>query len=864
MLVRPRNLSRTPPATPATAATERAQPARSSSSKDAVKAALFSDHPSLAEAAATPSVASHLRERGWVVLPLNADEAALVERAGDAAERALDADAPLEQLLRHLERKTILSVRPTPLHGLLDTLRGSAHAMLGGVARDLALPHDFFEPLLEEEAAAAPETTLSAMRYHRGDGGGCDDHVDRGLLTLVTGQVDALEVYDRVEGRWIAPPRPPSCDAWVVAMVGATLFRATAGLVPAKRSELDGGPLRHRVQPTTTTSSSSSSSSSTTTTGAATAARQSLVLRLRAPPAATFACAPLRGRPNVVARFVDGVESVSSFIAAQNFTSVNEERPAAAATAAKLPDNDVAEAVEAAFDEAAARCGSAGILSDAELDRMTDVVAAAPAAERTAALLGQLQSLVVAEWLAQKRQPRKPKTAAAAAAATAPAAAAATTEKPRPRTPAETRLEAALCGRADLRPACAQLLALLPAASAEAAPAASPASPAPATPPAPPAPFVFKAEAAPKPPAEPINFRVVDVHDGSETFFKCKRDTPLERMMNAWCNRQGVTLDKVRFVFDGRPIDARQTPDELAMEDGDAVDVEQDEDAFLDDFIDGLDSEGEEQEEQEDDEDDEDGIEEEDDDEDDDLPPYDFLDDELEQLQLQLGYDLPEDFDDWEAEDREDEVTRMRAELVDRISTDPAERAEVQRRVEARQAATRAREEEMQRRMAARQADMQRMQQEERRRREAFEAEQRLMKQVRQHLSNARRLAIRAEADANFAMLATQMGDDAAHLTRQHAAAREMQIAARAALAVLRAKINLKVVTQDGNEIYFKVRRNVRLQTLMHAFCNRQGVTMGSVRFLFDGNRINDMQTPSQLEMEDGDIIDVMVEQMGD
>ena len=76
--------------------------------------------------------------------------------------------------------------------------------------------------------------------------------------------------------------------------------------------------------------------------------------------------------------------------------------------------------------------------------------------------------------------------------------------------------------------------------------------------------------------------------------------------------------------------------------------------------------------------------------------------------------------------------------------------------------------------------------------------------------------------------------------------------------------INLKVVMQDGNEIYFKCKETTPLQKLMHAFCNRQGVTMGSVRFLFDGNRINDMQTPSQLEMEDGDIIDVMVEQMGD
>ena len=38
----------------------------------------------------------------------------------------------------------------------------------------------------------------------------------------------------------------------------------------------------------------------------------------------------------------------------------------------------------------------------------------------------------------------------------------------------------------------------------------------------------------------------------------------------------------------------------------------------------------------------------------------------------------------------------------------------------------------------------------------------------------------------------------------------------------------------------------------MTAFCNRQGVAINSVRFLFDGSRINPSQTPQELEMEDG------------
>ena len=51
------------------------------------------------------------------------------------------------------------------------------------------------------------------------------------------------------------------------------------------------------------------------------------------------------------------------------------------------------------------------------------------------------------------------------------------------------------------------------------------------------------------------------------------------------------------------------------------------------------------------------------------------------------------------------------------------------------------------------------------------------------------------------------------------------------------------------------------LQKLMAAFCQRQGVAQNSVRFLFDGERIAPTQSPKDLDMEDGDVINVMVEQ---
>ena len=71
--------------------------------------------------------------------------------------------------------------------------------------------------------------------------------------------------------------------------------------------------------------------------------------------------------------------------------------------------------------------------------------------------------------------------------------------------------------------------------------------------------------------------------------------------------------------------------------------------------------------------------------------------------------------------------------------------------------------------------------------------------------------------------------------------------------------INLKVIDQGGAENHFKCRETTPLQKLMHAFCNRQGVSINSARFFWDGNRVNETQTPEQLDMEDGDVIDFIV-----
>jgi len=75
--------------------------------------------------------------------------------------------------------------------------------------------------------------------------------------------------------------------------------------------------------------------------------------------------------------------------------------------------------------------------------------------------------------------------------------------------------------------------------------------------------------------------------------------------------------------------------------------------------------------------------------------------------------------------------------------------------------------------------------------------------------------------------------------------------------------INLKVQGQDGSVVHFKIKKNTPLRKLMSTYCDRAGLKLGVVRFMFDGNPVNESDTPSQLEMEDTDIIEVFQQQTG-
>nr|XP_059852171.1 small ubiquitin-related modifier 2-like [Delphinus delphis] len=75
--------------------------------------------------------------------------------------------------------------------------------------------------------------------------------------------------------------------------------------------------------------------------------------------------------------------------------------------------------------------------------------------------------------------------------------------------------------------------------------------------------------------------------------------------------------------------------------------------------------------------------------------------------------------------------------------------------------------------------------------------------------------------------------------------------------------ITLKVAGQDGSMVQFNIKRHAPFSELMKAYWEGQGLSVRQIRSQFDGQPINETDTPAQLEVEDEDAIDVFQQQTG-
>lgn len=73
-----------------------------------------------------------------------------------------------------------------------------------------------------------------------------------------------------------------------------------------------------------------------------------------------------------------------------------------------------------------------------------------------------------------------------------------------------------------------------------------------------------------------INIRVVSpviqlcrftliFQDKGEVYFKIRKSTPLMKLMNAYCEKQGISYGTARFTFDDKRLDPKQTAEQVLL-----------------------------------------------------------------------------------------------------------------------------------------------------------------------------------------------------------------------------------------------------------------------------------------------------------
>lgn len=76
--------------------------------------------------------------------------------------------------------------------------------------------------------------------------------------------------------------------------------------------------------------------------------------------------------------------------------------------------------------------------------------------------------------------------------------------------------------------------------------------------------------------------------------------------------------------------------------------------------------------------------------------------------------------------------------------------------------------------------------------------------------------------------------------------------------------IRLRVITSDmTNEVHFRVKAATALVRLKRSYCSKLGYQVDELRFVFDGHRITDEDTPKSLGMINDDVIEIYQERTG-
>ncbi len=72
--------------------------------------------------------------------------------------------------------------------------------------------------------------------------------------------------------------------------------------------------------------------------------------------------------------------------------------------------------------------------------------------------------------------------------------------------------------------------------------------------------------------------------------------------------------------------------------------------------------------------------------------------------------------------------------------------------------------------------------------------------------------------------------------------------------------LEITIKDLEGHATTFKIRRAIKLGKVNKAYCEHRGFAPGSIRLMFDGERITDLKTCEDMGIQDGDSIDAVLE----
>jgi len=76
-------------------------------------------------------------------------------------------------------------------------------------------------------------------------------------------------------------------------------------------------------------------------------------------------------------------------------------------------------------------------------------------------------------------------------------------------------------------------------------------------------------------------------------------------------------------------------------------------------------------------------------------------------------------------------------------------------------------------------------------------------------------------------------------------------------------ELRIRIRDMNGEEHHFIIKQTTRMVKVFKAYAKLRGVSRTTFRFLLDGDKIIGDETAPMLELEDGDCLDVLLDQVG-